>query len=56
MKAIIFSVLLFVAFTTSFDEVRSIVSKDECASSSMEILKPEIQIQIQKLKQVKFKF
>ena len=56
MKAIIFAVLLVASLATPFDEVRSIVSNDECASGSIEIIKPEIHTQIQTLKQVKFKF
>jgi hypothetical protein len=56
MKAILFAVLIVASFASSFDEVKSIVSNDQCASSSIELIKPEINIQIQKLKQVYLNF
>ena len=55
MKAIILAVLIIASFASSFDEVKALVRNDKCASNSVEILKPEINIQIQKLKQVHFK-
>jgi hypothetical protein len=52
MKAIILAVLIVASFAASFDDVKAIVSNDVCASSSMEMIKPQIHEQIQKLKQV----
>lgn len=52
MKAIILAVLIVASFAASFDDVRAIVSNDVCASSSIEMIKPQIQTQIKKLKQV----
>lgn len=54
MRAVaIFAVLLVVSLAAPFDEVKAIVKNDVCAASSMELIQPEITIQIQKLKQVK---
>ena len=56
MKAIILAVLIIASFASSFDEVKAIVQNDQCASSSIEMIKPEISIQIQKLKKVSIIF
>ena len=56
MKAIILAVLIIASFASSFDEVKALVQNDKCASSSIELIKPQIHEQIQKLKEVKFKF
>jgi hypothetical protein len=56
MKAIILAVLIIASFASSFDEVKALVQNDQCASSSVELIKPQVHEQIQKLKQVKFKF
>jgi hypothetical protein len=54
--AIILGFLLVASFAASFDDVKAIVRNDQCAESSLEMLRPQIHEQIQKLKQVKFKF
>ncbi len=55
MKAIILAVLIIASFASSFDEVKALVQNDKCASSSVELIKPQVHEQIQKLKQVHFK-
>jgi hypothetical protein len=49
---IIFAFLLVASFASSFDEVRALVQNDKCAQSSLEIIKPQVHEQVQKLKQV----
>ena len=53
MKVAIFAFLIIASFAASFDEVRAIVKNDQCAESSLEILRPQIEEQIKELKQVK---
>ncbi len=50
--AIIFAFLLVASFASSFEEVRALVQNDKCAESSLEIIRPQVHEQIQKLKQV----
>lgn len=49
---IILAFLLVASFASSFDEVKALVKNDQCAESSIEMLRPQINEQIQKLKQV----
>lgn len=53
--AIVLTFLLVASFATSFDEVRAIVKNDQCATESIEILRPQIDEKIQMLKEVKLK-
>ena len=50
--AIIFAFLLVASFASSFDEVKALVQNDKCAEASLEIVRPQVHEQIQKLKQV----
>ena len=56
MKVAIVLAFLLVATFAHFEDVKSIVKNDECAAESLEILKPQIEVQIKELKQVIFKF
>ena len=51
--AIVLAFLLVASFAATFDDVKAIVRNDKCAESSLEMLRPQIHEQIQKLKQVK---
>lgn len=50
--AIVLTFLLVASFASSFDEVKALVQNDLCAESSLELIKPQVHEQIQKLKQV----
>lgn len=52
MKVAIVLTFLLVAAFAHFEDVKSIVKNDECAASSLEVLKPQIEAQIKELKQV----
>ncbi len=54
--AIVFAFLLVASFASSFDEVKAIVRNDQCAESSLELIKPQVHEQIQKLKEVIHRF
>lgn len=49
---IVFAVLLVAAFANPMAEVKSLVQNDKCATESMSLIQPQIEEQIQKLKQV----
>ena len=49
--AIVLAFLLVASFAATFDDVKAIVRNDKCAESSLEMLRPQIHEQIQKLKQ-----
>ena len=49
---IVLAFLLVASFASSFDEVKALVQNDKCAESSLEIIRPQVHEQIQKLKQV----
>merc|ERR1711862_148443 len=48
---IVFAVLLVAAFANPMAEVKSLVQNDKCATESMSLIQPQIEEQIQKLKQ-----
>merc|ERR1711982_174789 len=48
---IVFAVLLMGAFANPMAEVKSLVQNDKCATESMSLIQPQIEEQIQKLKQ-----
>lgn len=50
--AIVLAFLLVASFASSFEEVKAIVKNDQCAQSSLETLRPQIEEQIKTLKQV----
>ena len=50
--AIVLAFLLVASFASSFEEVKALVQNDKCAESSLEIIRPQVHEQIQKLKQV----
>jgi hypothetical protein len=50
--AIVFAFLLVASLAASFDDVKALVKNDQCAESSLEMIRPQVQEQIQKLKQV----
>lgn len=56
MKVAIVLTFLLVAAFAHFEDVKSIVKNDECAASSLEVLKPQIEAQIKELKQVNLNF
>lgn len=53
--AIVLAFLLVASFASSFDEVKALVQNDKCAESSLEVIRPQVHEQIQKLKQVPIK-
>ena len=44
------TLLLVASFASSFEEVKAIVKNDQCAESTLEMIKPQIHEQIQNLK------
>ena len=55
MRTLIFlACIIILSLASSFDEVKAIARNDQCAFERLEILKPLIEVQIQKIKKVKF--
>lgn len=50
--AVVLALLLVASFASSFEEVKAIVKNDQCAESTLEMIKPQIHEQIQNLKKV----
>lgn len=56
MKTFIFLACIFIlSLASGFDEVKAIARNDQCAFERLEILKPLIESQIQKVKKVNSK-
>jgi len=56
MKTFIFlACIIILSLASGFDEVKAIARNDQCAFERLEILKPLIEAQIQKVKKVNFK-